>query len=140
MARSRIREADVAEDRPRATDPSARAETPNGRLDSWKEIAAYLKRDVATVRRWEKREGLPVHRHQHDKIGSVYAFTSELDTWLVGRRPQIEEPAPIVLMKRTKRIAVVTVLLAVGAGVAYQFRDAGVAVVGGQRIRVAVHR
>jgi len=110
------------------------------RLDSWKEIAAYLKRDVATVRRWEKREGLPVHRHQHDKIGSVYAFTSELDTWLVGRRPQIEEPAPIVLMKRTKRIAVVTVLLAVGAGVAYQFRDAGVAVVGGQRIRVAVHR
>ena len=53
----------MAEDRPRATDPSARAETPNGRLDSWKEIGAYLKRDVTTVRRWEKREGLPVHRH-----------------------------------------------------------------------------
>ena len=32
------------------------------RLDSWKEIAAYLKRHVTTVRRWEKHEGLPVHR------------------------------------------------------------------------------
>src|ERR1700746_1003872 len=42
------------------------------RLDSWKEIAAYLDRDVTTVQRWEKREGMPVHRHVHDKIGSVY--------------------------------------------------------------------
>ena len=44
------------------------------RLDSWKEIAAYLKRDVTTVQRWEKREGMPVHRHLHDKMGSVYAL------------------------------------------------------------------
>ena len=36
------------------------------RLDSWKEIAAYLNRDVTTVQRWEKREGMPVHRHVHD--------------------------------------------------------------------------
>src|SRR6185436_10631484 len=43
------------------------------RLDSWKEIAAYLTRDVATVRRWEKREALPVHRHLHEKLGSVFA-------------------------------------------------------------------
>lgn len=42
------------------------------RLDSWKEIAAYLNRDVTTVQRWEKREGMPVYRHQHDRIGSVY--------------------------------------------------------------------
>ena len=34
------------------------------RLDSWKEIAAYLNRDVTTVQRWEKREGMPVHRHR----------------------------------------------------------------------------
>jgi Tol biopolymer transport system component len=52
-----------------------------GRLDSWKEIAAYLQRDVTTVQRWEKREGMPVHRHQHDRIGSVYAFRHELDAW-----------------------------------------------------------
>lgn len=50
------------------------------RLDSWKEIAAYLKRDESTVRRWEK-EGLPVHRHVHKKKASVYAYKPELDVW-----------------------------------------------------------
>jgi tetratricopeptide (TPR) repeat protein len=51
------------------------------RLESWKEIAAYLGRDVTTVRRWEKREGLPVYRLQHGKLGSIYAYSSELDAW-----------------------------------------------------------
>ena len=27
------------------------------RLDSWKEIAAYLQRDVRTARRWELKKG-----------------------------------------------------------------------------------
>jgi Tol biopolymer transport system component len=63
------------------------ARTSDDRLDSWKEIAAYLKRDVTTVRRWEKREGMPVHRHVHDKLGSVYAFRSELDAWTLSRNP-----------------------------------------------------
>src|SRR5215472_15046072 len=49
------------------------ATPPGDRLDSWKEIAAYLNRDVTTVQRWERREGMPVHRHLHDKVGSVYA-------------------------------------------------------------------
>jgi TolB-like protein/Tfp pilus assembly protein PilF len=61
-----------------------------GRLDSWKEIAAYLKRDVTTAQRWEKREGMPVHRHLHDRSGSVYAFASELDTWLKNRKPSLQ--------------------------------------------------
>ncbi len=61
------------------------------RLDSWKEIAAYLKRDVTTVQRWEKREGMPVHRHLHDKGGSVYALTQELDDWIQSRRPRVDE-------------------------------------------------
>jgi TolB-like protein/tetratricopeptide (TPR) repeat protein len=60
-------------------------------LDSWKEIATYVKRDVSTVQRWEKREGMPIHRHVHDKRGSVYAFSSELDTWLQSRRLRLEE-------------------------------------------------
>lgn len=55
------------------------------KLDSWKEIAAYLKRDITTVQRWEKREGMPVHRHLHDKRGSVYAFGTELDAWMQRR-------------------------------------------------------
>lgn len=59
---------------------------PEKRLDSWKEIAAYLNRDVTTVQRWEKREGMPVHRHVHAKRGSVYALTEELDEWIESRR------------------------------------------------------
>src|ERR1700727_2343739 len=55
------------------------------RLDSWKEIASYLKRDVTTVQRWEKREGMPVHRHLHDSIGSVYASRVDLDAWMRSR-------------------------------------------------------
>jgi hypothetical protein len=51
------------------------------RLDSWKQIAAYLKRGVRTVRRWEREEGLPVHRQIHRVLGSVYAFRSEIDAW-----------------------------------------------------------
>ncbi|MGH9743553.1 MAG: DNA-binding protein, partial [Candidatus Acidiferrum sp.] len=56
------------------------------RLDSWKEIAGYLNRDVTTVQRWEKREGMPVHRHLHDRMGSVYASRAELDEWTRSRR------------------------------------------------------
>jgi Tol biopolymer transport system component len=55
------------------------------RLDSWKEIAAHLDRDVTTVQRWEKREGMPVHRHLHDRMGSVYASRAELDAWTRSR-------------------------------------------------------
>jgi TolB-like protein/Tfp pilus assembly protein PilF len=64
---------------------------PDDRLDSWKAIAAYLRRDVTTVQRWEKREGMPVHRHLHDKGGSVYALTAELDIWLQNRRLSSED-------------------------------------------------
>jgi Tol biopolymer transport system component len=64
-------------------------------LESWKEIAAYLKRDVTTVQRWEKRERLPVHRHLHDKSGSVFARRSELDAWRAARTraPETVDPA-----------------------------------------------
>lgn len=67
------------------------ADEPSDRLDSWKDVAAYLKRDVSTVQRWERREGLPVHRHLHDKLGSVYAFRSELDVWSRSRRLRHEQ-------------------------------------------------
>lgn len=55
------------------------------RLDSWKDIAAYFGRDVTTVQRWEKRERLPVHRHMHDRSGSIYAFRGELEAWALQR-------------------------------------------------------
>lgn len=65
------------------------------RLDSWKEIARYLRRGARTVQRWEREEGLPVHRLQHEKLGSVYAYRSELDAWFAGRGAELEpESAP----------------------------------------------
>jgi hypothetical protein len=53
----------------------------NNLLDSWKEIASHLRRTVRTVQRWEKYEGLPVHRHLHQRSNSVYAYRSEVDKW-----------------------------------------------------------
>jgi TolB-like protein/lipopolysaccharide biosynthesis regulator YciM len=64
------------------------ASTRSHRLESWKEIAAYLGRNVRTVQRWERREGLPVHRLQHNKLGSVFAHTAELDAWRDARDPE----------------------------------------------------
>ncbi len=61
------------------------------RLDSWKEIAAYLSRDITTVQRWEKKEGMPVHRHLHSKRGSVYAVPEELDAWREGRKVPLSD-------------------------------------------------
>ena len=72
--------------------PPARTDAAGPRLDSWKEIAAYLGRDVRTVQRWERREGLPVHRQQHDKLGSVYAFRHEIDAWRARAPARPEEP------------------------------------------------
>jgi Tol biopolymer transport system component len=100
------------------------------RLDSWKRIASYLKRDVTTVQRWERREALPIHRHVHDKLGSVFAFRSELDAWWESRRTQLtsegagEQPAPVsptaedrpgIAPRRSRRTRVVHLALAAAA-------------------------
>ncbi len=67
--------------------PTSRPATKDQRLDSWKEIASYLGREVRTVQRWEKADGLPVRRLLHAKRGSVYAFAAELDAWVASREP-----------------------------------------------------
>jgi len=56
------------------------------KLNSWKEIATYLKCDESTARRWERGSGLPVHRVGGSKGRSVYAYTEEIDAWLRGSR------------------------------------------------------
>jgi len=73
--------------------PTSEPAAPEARLDSWKEIAAYLGRNERTVRRWEEREGLPVHRLVHEKRGSVFAYRSELDQWWNARKVTVEPPA-----------------------------------------------
>jgi TolB-like protein/Tfp pilus assembly protein PilF len=57
-------------------------------LDSWKEIASWFHRSEKTVRRWEEREGMPVHRQLHNKLGSVYAYPNELRAWWESRQLQ----------------------------------------------------
>jgi hypothetical protein len=56
--------------------------SPAERLDGWKSIAAYLKRDRTTVIRWTRERGLPVHRLPGGRTGTVYALKHELDRWL----------------------------------------------------------
>jgi Tol biopolymer transport system component len=81
-------------------------------LESWKEIAAYLKRDVSTLKRWEKSEGLPVHRHLHLTRSSVFAYPSELDHWWGRRRPPEDAPAPAAgIRRRPLHALAVTALL-----------------------------
>ena len=70
---------------PNGASDRAKVVVAEARLRSWKEIAAYAEVSVATVQRWEKWEGLPVHRHMHRKLGSVYAFSCEIDEWLRAR-------------------------------------------------------
>ena len=76
---------------------SQRTEPASRRLASWKEIASYLDRSVSTVQRWERSEGLPVHRHEHDRQGSIYAHSAEIDAWVEQRRraaPELQTAAP----------------------------------------------
>lgn len=77
------------DDKATGSSPNTAKPSPEDRLDSWKEIAAYLRREVRTVQRWEKSARLPVHRLQINKQGAVYAYKTELDAWYRDRRPQI---------------------------------------------------
>ena len=65
--------------------------TPQKTLESWKQIAAYLDRSERTVRRWEAIEGLPVHRREHEKQDTVFAFRHEIEAWS-RRRTRFPEP------------------------------------------------
>ena len=79
----------MAQGNPDPRSGDTKADT-SGLLDSWKEIAAYLNRTVRTAQRWEINEQLPVRRHLHDRLGTVYAYASELDAWWKQRQPPFE--------------------------------------------------
>jgi Putative lumazine-binding len=66
--------------------------TPQRTLESWKQIAAYLDRSERTVRRWETTEGLPIHRHLHERQDTVFAYRHELAAWSRLRTRTPEEP------------------------------------------------
>src|SRR5215467_3837162 len=54
------------------------------RLDSWKQIAAHLGRNERTAIRWEKK-GLPVHRVPGGQRQAIFAYTDEIDAWLISQ-------------------------------------------------------
>jgi tetratricopeptide (TPR) repeat protein len=70
------------------------ATLPTDRLTGWKAIAAYLRVDVRTARRWEAERALPVHRLPGDSRSPVWADPSELTRWLASPEPQPAPDAP----------------------------------------------
>jgi tetratricopeptide (TPR) repeat protein len=88
------------------------------RLDSWKEIAAYLKRDVRTVQRWEEADGLPVYRLPQGRLkrSPVYAYTSEIDAWL---RKNPTPKAEAATAKKSRRLWPALAALAIVAAAAF---------------------
>ncbi len=76
---------------------SAQPVAPEEILDSWKDIARYLNRDVRTIQRWERSKHLPVHRLPGGVKPGVFALKSEVDSWrksspLDGADPQPAGP------------------------------------------------
>lgn len=61
-------------------------------------MSSYLKRSEKTLRGWEEREGLPVYRLFHEKRGSVFVYTRELDAWWESRK--LKEVVPAKLSKQ----------------------------------------
>ncbi len=89
------------------------------RLDSWKEIADYLGKNVRTVQLWEKNEGLPIRRLQHARQGAPYALKSELDEWRRTRESTAKRPQALSAKPSRRRLALglVLCLLLIGLGV-----------------------
>jgi tetratricopeptide (TPR) repeat protein len=99
--------------------------SPERRLDSWKDIAAYPNRTVRTAQRWERTDGLPVHRHEGHKRSSVYAFTAELDAWWKSQEGRLERNGTAAPASTFYRRAVASWL---GAAARHRWLTAGVVV------------
>lgn len=71
------------------------------RLNGWKTIAAYLRRDERTARRWAAESGMPVYRMPGPGRGSVYAIAEEIDAWIEADRalscPRLSGPSTMIV-------------------------------------------
>jgi tetratricopeptide (TPR) repeat protein len=66
---------------------------------------------------WEKNEGLPVHRHFHKSLGSVFAFRSEIERWkreVTKARTGNETPTDASKVCRSVRVHVLRIANASG--------------------------
>src|SRR5688572_15781242 len=96
------------------------------RLDSWKEIARYLRRAVPTATRCGRERGLPVPRVPAGPLSRDFAYPNELDEWLRGSAeatlgPVARAPEPAAVSSaspRKRRLVAGTAIAATLAGVA----------------------
>jgi len=98
----------------------------SSRLDSWKEIAGYLRRGVTTAQRWESEFGLPVHRHR--KGGGVYAFSNEIDDWMLqskeaGHPNDLDAPKAKPILRHGVTWIVALALIALVGGITLRQRS-----------------
>ena len=83
------------------------------RLQGWKAIAAFLRRDERTVKRWEGQRGLPVRRIPGGGRAAVWADPEELTAWLTGGGAWADEPAAADPPRRDRRLILAGAALAV---------------------------
>lgn len=85
---------------------------PDDRLESWKKIAAYLKRDVRTVQRWEETNGMPVHRLQRPGRPLPYAYKTELDAWWARSQtdPALRQASRAGISTRSRYVLIASVV------------------------------
>jgi TolB-like protein len=96
-------------------------DAPGERLETWKKIAAHLRRDVRTVQRWEQLNGLPVHRHKRAHRSLPFAYAKELDAWWAAQS-DLESPAdvvPPVAAPPRRRLAIAAALLIVAGAAGF---------------------
>ena len=76
-------------------------------LESWKEVASHLSRNIRTCQMWERGHGLPITKRNSTPTGlphrldgypkaRVFAYKDELDSWLEEklREREAESPPP----------------------------------------------
>ena len=100
------------------------------RLDGWKAISGYFRRDRSTVMRWATERDLPVHRMPGGKQGSVFALEHELEAWALRSDPDLssadvavqEQPTLLARLKRHRLIIAFAALLFF-AGLVFAFNS-----------------
>lgn len=88
-------------------------------LHSWKEIAAHIRLDVRTCRRWELEFGLPVYRMDSSPRARVFAYVEELDRWLEEKLREGKPAAPKAVPDHAPKLRITTALGLTLLGIAF---------------------
>jgi hypothetical protein len=93
----------------------------DNRLDGWKEISSYLKRDVRTCQRWEKENGLPIYRiNDESERSKIYSYKSELDIWFKSKKTVSIENNK-ALSRKILRGSIAVISICILAGIIFFF-------------------